>query len=132
MFGVTGRLAWIASLSIWNDITVNWANGSNSTNPIWIGLKSKTGADTRPDMYWTDNNGAAVLQLTFGVDSNPIKGTFELYPSTDECVLFDFLSSTLPSDSRWTLETCSDQYEALCELVCDSAATIPGKNSIIV
>lgn len=124
---VTGRLAWINTQSIWDDLNANAPDVDVHT--VWIGLKSKTGTNARPDMYWTDNDGKAVTQLTFGIDSEPIVGMFRLRQSASgDCVAYSDLTE---SNSDWETYQCSDTNTALCELVCDYAATMsPGKHAV--
>lgn len=121
-YNVTGRLAWINTPTLWNDINANFATALQPRLPAWIGLKSKTGADTRPDLYWTDNNGAAAIQLTFGVDSVAVGGRFNIGPSPhQDCVQFSQINP-----GQWKTDQCSDTYPTgLCELVCDDTATPP-------
>jgi hypothetical protein len=122
-YGVTGRLAWVNTLNIFNDLSANLNNMLGGVHP-WIGLISKNGFDTRPDLYWTDNNGMPVMQLTFGVDSAAVQGKFNVGPTPNDCIKFTNLQ--LPSTNmEWDSDQCKNANGAFCELVCDNAATIP-------
>lgn len=121
--GVKGRLAWITTSNIWNDLMpIFW-----STKNVWIGLKSQTGSNTRPDLYWYDNSTTPALQLTFGSDSMSGQLT-NVYQSGNDCYK---VAKWWPTP-QWGSETCSKNHQALCELVCDNEAAIPPRKFTVV
>lgn len=106
--------------------------------PAWLGLKSASSSVSRPELYWTDNTGTPVQQLSFGVDSNQVQGAFNIGPlSSSNCVSFYFYSenkskgngkgkSTLLNISaEWDTDDCNNStYNTpLCELVCDNSTS---------
>lgn len=124
-FGVMGRLAWLNTLSIWNDLNGTFFNNPAFKLSAWIGLKSKYGLSTRPDMYWTDNSSVAAMQMTFGTDSFS-SGVLNIGgPLANSCVKF---KATAPNP-EWDTEDCSKKHPSVCELVCDNSATQQGKIS---
>ena len=118
------RVAWRGSqLTIFiTIINNNLANGI--TNNVWIGLRKNMGLNTRPDLYWFENN-TAVLQFSFGIDSPSIGGPLYYNNNGQNC--FDITNAKHHANTAWQDDNCNTTYQSICELACDLNYAMPSK-----